>query len=29
MLNYYKIDKLENMTSDLAKQVIERKSKWY
>jgi hypothetical protein len=27
MLNYYKIDKLENMTSDLAKQVIERKSK--
>lgn len=27
MLNYYNIDKIENMTSDLASQVIERKSK--
>ena len=27
MLNYYKIDKIENMTSDLASQVIERKTK--
>lgn len=27
MLNYYNIDKIENMTSDLASQVIERKTK--
>lgn len=27
MLNYYNIDKIENMTSDLADKVIERKSK--
>ena len=27
MLNYYNIDKIENMTSDLADQIIERKSK--
>lgn len=27
MLNYYNIDKIENMTSDLAEQIIERKSK--
>lgn len=27
MLNYYKLDKIENMSYDLAKQVIERKSK--
>ena len=26
MLNYYKIDKIENMSSNLAEQVIERKS---
>lgn len=27
MLNYYKLDKIENMSYDLAQQVIERKSK--